>query len=247
MSAILPPPERLWWKQPIDRVEGLWIGIALVWCLIMFFMMPYWHIYGQQNLSNEAWRTTPEAYMKKAEEMVAKHKVREETDQKIPVVHPAVGSDVYLVARLWSWWPILELEAGKSYTVGEVRFSTPVRHDHTAETYGIRFDAAGHTFSYITDTRYFDGLIPAYAGSELVIMNIVLVHRRETIAHLAVPDAENLVRELKPKVAILTHYGMGVWQAHPWEIAEKMSAATGVMVKAGRDGMKFDLAELGQA
>ncbi len=139
------------------------------------------------------------------------------------------------------------LEAGKSYTAGEVRFSTPVRHDHTAETYGIRFDAAGHTFSYITDTRYFDGLIPAYAGSELLIMNIVLVHQRDTVAHLAVPDAENLIRQLKPKVAILTHYGMGVWQAHPWEIAEKMSAATGVTVKAGRDGMKFDLAELGQA
>ncbi len=59
------------------------------------------------------------------------------------------------------------------------------------------------------------------------------------------PDAENLVRELKPRVAVLTHYGMGVWQAHPWEIAERMSAATGVMVKAGRDRMKLDLAELG--
>jgi cytochrome c oxidase subunit 2 len=117
MSAILPPPERLWWKQPIDRVEGLWIGIALVWCLVMFFMMPYWHVYGKQNLSNEAWRTTPEAYMKKAEDMVAKYKVREETDQKIPVVRPPAGSDVYLVARLWSWWPVLELEAGKSYRI----------------------------------------------------------------------------------------------------------------------------------
>jgi cytochrome c oxidase subunit II len=115
MSAILPPPERLWWKQPIDRVEGLWIGIALLWCLVMFFMMPYWHVYGKQNLSNEAWRTTPEAYMKKAEDMVAKHKVREETEQKIPVVHPPAGSDVYLIARLWQWYPMLELEEGKTY------------------------------------------------------------------------------------------------------------------------------------
>jgi cytochrome c oxidase subunit 2 len=115
MSAIDPPPNRLWWKQPLDRVEGAWIAIAFVWCLVMFFMMPYWHIYGKQNLANEAYRTTPEAYQKKTEDMVAKYKVREETELKVPVVHPPAGSDVYLIARLWSWWPMLELEAGKTY------------------------------------------------------------------------------------------------------------------------------------
>jgi cytochrome c oxidase subunit II len=118
MSAILPPSERVWWKQPLDRVELLWIVIALVWCLIMFFMMPYWHLYGQQNLANEAYREKPENYAKKAEEVIAKYKVREEGgDLKIPVVHPPAGSDVYLIAQLWRWYPILELEAGKSYRV----------------------------------------------------------------------------------------------------------------------------------
>lgn len=115
MSAIEPPRHRLWWKQPLDRDEGAWIAIAFVWCLVMFFMMPYWHIYGKQNLANEAYRSTPEAYQKKADEMVSKYKVREETDLKIPVVHPPAGADVFLIARLWQWWPMLELEAGKTY------------------------------------------------------------------------------------------------------------------------------------
>ena len=78
MSAILPPSERVWWKQPLDRVELIWIVIALVWCLIMFFMMPYWHVYGKQNLANEAFRTTPAEFLKKTEAMVAQYKVREE-------------------------------------------------------------------------------------------------------------------------------------------------------------------------
>jgi len=115
MSAIHPPDQRVWWKQPIHRDEILWIVIAFAWCMVMFFMMPYWHVYGKQNLANEAYRTTPEAYQKKADEMVAKYKVREETEFKIPVVHPPAGSDVYLVARLWQWWPMLELESGKTY------------------------------------------------------------------------------------------------------------------------------------
>ena len=115
MSAIEPPRHRLWWKQPLDRTEGLWILVAFAWCLIMFFMMPYWHIYGKQNLANEAYRSTPEQFQKKTDEMVAKYKVREETELKVPVVHPPPGSDVYLIARLWSWWPMLELESGKTY------------------------------------------------------------------------------------------------------------------------------------
>ncbi|VAW81625.1 Cytochrome c oxidase (B(O/a)3-type) chain II [hydrothermal vent metagenome] len=28
---------------------------------------------------------------------------------------PPAGSDVYMLARLWQWWPILELEKGKTY------------------------------------------------------------------------------------------------------------------------------------
>ena len=40
MTSIQPPAETIWWKQPLDRVEGTWITIALVWSLIMFIMMP---------------------------------------------------------------------------------------------------------------------------------------------------------------------------------------------------------------
>jgi len=115
MSSILPPNTRIWWNQPLDRVEGTWIAIALIWCLAMFFMMPYWHIFGKQNLSNEAYRVTAEAYSKKTQDMVDKFTVRTETELNVPVVHPPVGSDVYMIARLWQWWPILELEKGQSY------------------------------------------------------------------------------------------------------------------------------------
>ncbi len=115
MSAILPPAQRIWWKHPLDRVEGTWVAIALIWCLFMFFMMPWWHVYGNQNLSNEAYKIAPEAFAAKAQEMVDKYTVRTETDRQYPVVSPPAGSDVYLIARLWEWWPILELKKGETY------------------------------------------------------------------------------------------------------------------------------------
>jgi cytochrome c oxidase subunit 2 len=115
MSAILPPADRLWYKHPIDRIEGTWITIAVIWCLILFFMMVGWHIWGSQNLSTETYRTRPDQYMVKVQEMVDKYTVRKETAEEVPVVAPPAGSDVYLLGRLWNFYPILELEKGKTY------------------------------------------------------------------------------------------------------------------------------------
>ncbi|MGB5473634.1 MAG: cytochrome C oxidase subunit II [Gammaproteobacteria bacterium] len=115
MTSYLPPAQRIWWKVPVGREEIVWIGIALIWCLIMFFMMPYWHVYGKQNLSSEAYRTTPAQFGAKVQDMIDQYTVRTETEQKIPVVHPPAGSDIYMLGRLWQWWPILELEKDKSY------------------------------------------------------------------------------------------------------------------------------------
>mgnify|MGYP002395785712 CR=1 FL=1 len=142
------------------------------------------------------------------------------------------------------------LKEGKSYSIGDISFTTPVRHIHPVETYGFVFRTAEHTFSHITDTRYFDGLAKHYGG-ELLIINVVFLEPRSPadhpgmpVDHLSVPDAERLITELKPKVAILTHFGMSVWRAKPWEIAQRLSEQTGGKVLAARDGMKFDLAEL---
>jgi cytochrome c oxidase subunit 2 len=115
MSAIEPPAERLWWKQPLDRLEGTWIVIALVWCLIMFFMMPYWHIFGQQNYKGEAYRILPQKHVENVGEMVEAYTVRHETDRQVPVVAPPPGSDIYLLARLWEWYPVLELKKDETY------------------------------------------------------------------------------------------------------------------------------------
>jgi cytochrome c oxidase subunit 2 len=111
--AISPPSERLWWNEPIAKMEIVWIIVAFTWGLVMFGMIIYWHAEGEQNLSNEAYRTTPEVYAEKATAMVEKYTVREESG--FPVVHPPPGSDVYLIARLWQWWPIIEFEKDQSY------------------------------------------------------------------------------------------------------------------------------------
>ena len=135
------------------------------------------------------------------------------------------------------------LTEGGSYVINDVSFKTPIRHKHPVETYGFIFQTPRHTFSWITDTRYFDGLAGHYKGNLLVI-NVVRLNPGAPIDHLSLPEAKSIIEELKPKMAILTHFGMTMWRAKPWELAEKLSEETGISVIAARDGLKFDLAKL---
>ncbi len=113
--AITPPEQRIWWREPLHRMEIIWISIAFVWGLVMFFAMIYWHITGEQNLSNETYRIDPQMFAERTEAMAEAYTVREEGETGIPVVRPPPGSDIYMLARLWEWWPILELEKDQSY------------------------------------------------------------------------------------------------------------------------------------
>ncbi|MBI2328321.1 MAG: hypothetical protein HYU85_01500, partial [Chloroflexi bacterium] len=55
---------------------------------------------------------------------------------------------------------------------------------------------------------------------------------------------EQIIGALKPRVVILTHFGLSVWRAKPWQVAQRLSEKTGVKVIAAWDGLKFDLTEL---
>lgn len=115
MTALSPPAQKIWWNEPIEKAELLWIAVVVIWGIFLTLMMPIWHIYGDQNLSNETYRVTAVGYQAKVQKMVDAHTVRKEGDRQFPVVAPPVGGDVYMLARLWDWWPILELKVGESY------------------------------------------------------------------------------------------------------------------------------------
>lgn len=57
----------------------------------MSFMMPSWHVTGDQNLSNETYKTTPEMFMEKTHKMVEAYTVRNEGPRNYPVVRPPPG------------------------------------------------------------------------------------------------------------------------------------------------------------
>ncbi|PRX38050.1 cytochrome c oxidase subunit 2 [Meinhardsimonia xiamenensis] len=120
--AITPPANRLWWKEPIHGVELGWIVIAFLWGLFMFFFMIAWHFIGDQNLSTETYRVKPAAYEEKVAAWAEQYQKIGADGEPVevegtPVVAPPEGGDVYILARLWEFWPVVELKKGVKYRI----------------------------------------------------------------------------------------------------------------------------------
>lgn len=135
---------------------------------------------------------------------------------------------------------------GGEYTLGPLRFATPLRHVHAVETYGFKFFFPQGVVSFITDTLFSEQLFSAYEGSTVLVIHTLRLERSDhpDLLHLSVPDAELLITHLRPRLAVLTHFGMTILRGKPWEIAERLSEKCGVLVVAARDGLVLDLEDL---
>lgn len=112
-SIECPAPD--WFQAPTGN-ERTWIGLALIWCMVMSLMMPYWHFKGKQNSSGEAYAVKPADFIKRAESFILANTGSEWLleDGITPEVAAPPG-DVYLVARQFAWFPTLKLRSGETY------------------------------------------------------------------------------------------------------------------------------------
>jgi cytochrome c oxidase subunit 2 len=110
MSIYSPPAD--WYRAPTGG-ERAWIALALSWCVVLTLAMPYWHFKGKQNSTGEAYAVTPLAYSQRVNRFVEQSQVGEEDGT--PIVQGTPGGDVYLLARMWTWYPILKLAKGQTY------------------------------------------------------------------------------------------------------------------------------------
>ena len=126
-----------------------------------------------------------------------------------------------------------------------VRLATPLLHDHGVETYGYRLEAAGFSAAHVVDTLWMDALPAAYAGVSVLVVNTTRLRGGDRrLLHLGADDAERLVAAVRPRVALLTHFGMQMVRAGPEAVAFAITGRTGVPTLAARDGMALDLSDL---
>ena len=128
------------------------------------------------------------------------------------------------------------LKGNTTYKMGKFLFRTSRQHLHPVETYGLKFKIAKTSVSVLTDTKYFSELKDFYS-TDVLIISVVFYQPRPEIEHLSLSDAKQIISQIKPRKAVLTHFGMTMLRAKPHLLAQELTKDLGIEVVAAYDGM----------
>jgi len=104
-SSVTTPPAAGWARRfPADEKIFLWVVVASVAVMSAFTIA--WLYLGHQNPPTHSYRTTPEAFAAKTQAFAARYKGKDGR------VHVPVGTDAYLMAFRFGFFPELVVKAG---------------------------------------------------------------------------------------------------------------------------------------
>jgi len=126
----------------------------------------------------------------------------------------------------------------KSFQINEITLKVLHKHTHhRVEVYSLLFEnPEGKKVVYIPCGRfekYWLEHLPQ--GAELMIFNATFYRKRPHIDHLSVEDVIKILREKKPKKAVITHYSKEMLLKNPLKVAKEISSQTGVETIAVED------------
>ena len=147
---------------------------------------------------------------------------------------------------------VVTVKAGDKFKIGDLDVVTTKTIHTDADGVGFKF-LASKKISYVGDTVYSRDVSKEHRGADILILNcLYLVNENkgkdvEFAKHMDLDDAIKFVMDIKPKLCILQHFGMGMILKKPWEKAILIEEKTGIKTVAARDGQVFDVSSLTSA
>jgi phosphoribosyl 1,2-cyclic phosphodiesterase len=130
------------------------------------------------------------------------------------------------------------LTSGDTLKIGDIGVEALQTQHSDPEGVGFKFYTNHGIVTYSGDTEYFEEMPEVYRDSSLMIINVLRPKNAKLRYHLCSEEVIKILNEVKPQTAIITHFGMKMFQVAKREAAN-IEANTGVKTIAARDGMKF--------
>ncbi len=150
---------------------------------------------------------------------------------------------IFPYARRFVAREVLTTEHCAPFWINDVEIRTAIRHRHGVETYGLHFRYGGTTVSYLPCTRFFPELVTDYrdAAPDVLIMNVLRYRDTMDVDHLTFDDARTLIAGIRPRVAVLTHFGTRMLEKNPAALAAGLEDEFGLRVFAAEDNWTLDV------
>jgi ribonuclease BN (tRNA processing enzyme) len=160
--------------------------------------------------------------------LVCNSKLANGDDKEVPV----------LKKRSWKFVErVLTLEPGTKIGINNVNIYTTKTQHFDSEGIGFIFETPHYRIGYTSDTEYTDEIADQYAKCGMLILNCKFPADMKEPGHLNVESAIKFIKRAKPKLAVITHFGIKMIEADPIYQAREIQRQSETEVIAAKDGL----------
>lgn len=105
---------------------------------------------------------------------------------------------------------------------------------------GLKIVTDDFSLGYTGKTKYSAQIAEVCKDVEILIVELPLVYENKKEDGLCVEEAQRLIAEIKPQLAVLTGFGITVLKEDILELTRNMHKQTGIQVIAAKEGFSFD-------
>ena len=135
------------------------------------------------------------------------------------------------------------IRPGEEFQIDGLKLRATKTYHSDPSAIGLRIESKDGVVSMTGDTALKEDVFKEHMGCDALVLSVTRPLQARIPHHLATEDAAAIVGAVKPKLAILTHFGMRFIGANPEVQANWVEKETGVRTIAAWDGMSLALKE----
>ncbi len=128
------------------------------------------------------------------------------------------------------------LRAGQRVGINEVEIIATHTKSKDSTAIGLKFLTTKFVLGYSSDTGFEKRLIEEFKGVDIMVFNVPNTTEKDEYS-LNVDDVIRLVNDIKPKLTIVTGFGVKVINENPIEVAREIQKKTKIETIAAKDGL----------
>jgi len=132
------------------------------------------------------------------------------------------------------------VEPGQKVGVEDVEIKA-TRTKHSVEGVGFVFKTPKLNIGYSSDTEFNESIAKQYSDCDVLILNVVNPGPIRKKGNLNTKDAIDFIKVARPRLTIITHFGVEMIKQNPITEARKIEQETKTEVMAAKDGLRIRL------
>lgn len=137
----------------------------------------------------------------------------------------------------------ITLKPGEKMNFKDLAVYATRTEEHEMGNIGYKVFTPDFVLGYTSDTAFFPGLVDEFIGCDVLVINTIKPSGKKLAGHMSADDAVELVKGVKPKLAILSHFGRSMIEADPANEAMNVQKKSGIPTIAANDGLVVDVSE----